>query len=359
MLMGLALNQQEEANTEKKVSICDKCSKKSVINLAYGPHKFCQTHFNKFFENRFKKTIRKYKLLNSKEKILVALSGGKDSVVLLHLLNKFYKKSNTILALIIDEGVKGYRDKSVKVAIDNCKLFNIEYKVVSFEKEFSVTNDQIMPLILNNNKLGGTCAFCGTMRRNLMNKYAKELKADKLATGHNLDDEVQSFVMNVFNNDFTRLKRTGAKAGVIEYDGFVKRIKPLYETPEKEIIAYCAFNDIKHYSQQCCPYSWTAKRNEFREMLNNFENRFPGTQFSIMRFNEKLKNNILPSEEQKIEMKSKMRKCEKCGEPTDKLICKTCEMINTLKNEKKSQNKKERNLSKYNSALTCHSTKYS
>lgn len=348
---------------------CDKCNKESVINLAYGPHKFCEYHFNKFFENRFKKTIRKYKLLKSKEKILIALSGGKDSVVLLHLLHKFYNKSNILEALIIDEGVKNYRDKSVKVAEKNCKERKIPYKIVSFEKEFNVTNDEIMPMILNNDKLGGTCAYCGTMRRTLMNKYAKKMNANKLATGHNMDDETQSFIMNVFNNDFKRLKRTGATAGVIEIDGFIKRIKPLYETPEKEIIAYCLYNEIEHYSEVCCPYSWTAKRNEFREMLNNFENRFPGTQFSIMRFNEQLKETITPGEEQKKEMKSHMRKCENCGEPTDKIYCKTCEMIVTLKNEKKIQEKelklkdenkktKKRNIKKYNTALTCHSTKY-
>lgn len=358
--MGLATNNQkiDSKNKEKKAVFCDKCKQKPVIKLSYGPHNFCKNHFNKFFENRFKKTIRKYKLIKSKEKILIALSGGKDSVVLLHLLNKFYKKSNLLMALIIDEGVKGYRDKSVKVAVDNCKALGIDYKIVSFEKEFNVTNDKIMPLILKNNKLGGTCAFCGTMRRNLMNRYAKKLEMDKLATGHNLDDEVQSFVMNVFNNDFTRLKRTGAKAGIIEYSGFVKRIKPLYQTPEKEIIAYCAFNNIKHYSQECCPYSWTAKRNEFREMLNNFENRFPGTNFSILKFNEQLKKSVLPNKKEKEKLSTKMRNCEKCGEPTDKQICKTCEMINTLKKEKNNKNKKERNLDKYNSKLTCHSTKY-
>jgi len=360
--MGSNINQIQKItknSKNKEIKTCDKCKKKAVINLAYGPHKFCEYHFNKFFENRFKKTIRKYKLIKSKEKILIALSGGKDSVTLLHLLNKFYKNSNTFSALIIDEGVKGYRDNAVKVAIDECKQNNVSYTVISFKEEFNITNDKIMPLILKNEKLGGTCAFCGTLRRNIMNKYAKKLNVDKIATGHNLDDEVQSFVMNVFNNDFKRLKRTGAEAGLIEHNGFVKRIKPLYLTPEKEIIAYCAFNNINHYSQACCPYSWTAKRNEYREMLNNFENRFPGTQFSIMRFNEKLKEELSPSEEKKRELKSKMKTCTICGEPTDKLICKTCEMIKTLKKENKTKKENKKNNSKkYNKKLTCYSTKY-
>ena len=217
-----------------------------------------------------------------------------------------------------------------------------------------------MPLLKQNPKLGGTCAFCGTMRRNIMNKYAKKVKADKLITGHNLDDEVQSFVMNVFNNDFSRLVRTGARAGIIEHAGFVKRIKPLYETPEKEIIAYCAFNEIEHYSQECCPYSWSAKRNEFREMLNNFENRFPGTLFSVLRFNEKLKNNLKVSANQKKEFSKKLKDCSKCGEPTEKEFCNTCELIAKLQEEKKKTKKtKTKSVTKkYNKKLTCATTKY-
>ncbi|MFA5763366.1 MAG: TIGR00269 family protein [archaeon] len=358
---------------------CEICGKKRVITLGYGPHYFCDKHFVNFFETRIKKTIRKYNLISPKEKLLVALSGGKDSIVTLKMLHKFYSKRNEIKAIIIDEGVDGYRDKAIKLAIKTCKELNVNYKLISFEKEFGITNDKLMPLLIKNQKLGGTCAFCGTLRRHIMNKYAKKMKMDKLVTGHNLDDETQSFVMNVFNNDFDRLLRMGATAGVIEHEGFIKRIKPLYETPEKEIIAYCAYKEIPHYSQDCCPYSYTAKRNEFREMLNNFETRFPGTEFSILRFYENLKKELMPSKEMKIEMESKLKKCKNCKEPTQKEFCKTCEMIEKLKteankNEKENQinlkNKKPKskkvnlkeneikNNSKYNKKLTCSTTKY-
>ena len=336
---------------------CEKCGKKRMITLSYGPHYFCDKHFSKFFESRIKKTNRKYNLINSKEKLLIALSGGKDSIVVLRLMHKFYNKSNPMQALIIDEGVEGYRDKALDLAKNTCDELGIKYNLIKFSEEFGITNDEIMPILQKNSKLGGTCAFCGTMRRNIMNKYAKKLKFDKLITGHNLDDEVQSFVMNVFNNDFDRLLRMGAKNGMIEHDGFVKRIKPLYETPEKEIIAYCAFNDIDHYSQECCPYSYTAKRNEYREMINNFENRFPGTEFSILRFYENLKKELMPSADVKKELKTKLKECKTCGEPTEKKICKTCELIKKLKTESKSK-KKTNTKKKYNKNLTCATTKY-
>jgi uncharacterized protein (TIGR00269 family) len=320
-----------------KSKLCDKCNNEKVITLAYGPHNFCKNHFNKFFENRFKKTIRKHDLFKSKEKLLVAVSGGKDSLVTLLLLNKYFSKSNSIEVLIIDEGVKGYRKQAINVAKKTCEKLKIKYDIISFKEKFGITNDQIMPLILENKKLGGTCAFCGTMRRNIMNSFAKKNKFDKLVTGHNLDDEVQSFVMNVFNNEIERVIRSGAKPGIIKNAGFVKRIKPLYETPEKEIIAYCAFNNIEHYSQDCCPYSWTAKRNEYREMLNHFENRFPGTEYSILRFYEKLKKIITPKKEEIRMLSKELKNCHLCGEPTEKKICKTCELIKKIKHEKQKQ----------------------
>jgi uncharacterized protein (TIGR00269 family) len=174
--------------------------------------------------------------------------------------------------------------------------------------------------------------------------------------------------MNVFNNDFERMKRMGAHAGIIEHNGFVKRIKPLYETPEQEIIAYSAFKNIEHYSQECCPYSWTAKRNEYREMLNNFDDRFPGTKYSLIRFYENLKDNIKPTEIKNPKIMNALHECKNCGEPTEKEICKACEMINILKNEikkNKNQYKDEKQISetfekansKKNKALTCTVTK--
>jgi uncharacterized protein (TIGR00269 family) len=336
---------------------CDKCSQKSVISLEYGPHYFCEKHFKQFFEARVRKTVRKYSLFRSKEKLLVALSGGKDSVVVLNIIKRFYEKSNEIEALIIDEGVKGYRNKAIDAAVNNCEKLGIKYKIVSFKKEFGVNNDEIMPILIKNPKLGGTCAFCGAMRRNLINKYAKKGKFDKLITGHNLDDEVQSFIMNVFNNDFDKLLRMGAESGIIKHKGFVKRIKPLYETPEKEIIAYCAFSELEHFSKECCPYSWTAKRNEYREMLNNFENRFPGTLFSILRFFENLKPFIMPDKKKKKDFERQLKKCSNCGEPTEKEICKTCEMLKKLKS-KQSTKKKGKKGRRADKKKTCTTTKY-
>lgn len=300
---------------------CNKCSKKAKLHLAYGPLNFCEEHFNSFFEQRFRKTIRKYKLLKKKDVVVVGVSGGKDSMTALHLLNKFYSKEQTIKALMVDEGIPKYRDKALKLAKKEVKKLGIEFKEMSFKERFGKTMTEVMKKTGRKKKLGSTCSFCGPFRRKLLNDGAIEMQGTKLATGHNLDDEIQSIVMNFFDNDLKRMSRSGAVSEGNKK--LVPRIKPLYLSPEKEIIAFAELNQIKYFKEHCCPFSWQAKRNEFRGMLNQMENKFPGTFYSILSTFENLKPLL----------KDKFREekfCEKCGSPSSKKLCSTCMKLKKL-----------------------------
>ncbi|MCR4368959.1 MAG: adenine nucleotide alpha hydrolase family protein, partial [archaeon] len=272
---------------------CDRCEEEAKIFLGYGPHRFCREHFLHYFEKRVQKTMRTAGMIERGEKIAIGVSGGKDSMVTLHLLSEIYAKTNPIEAILIDEGIHGYRDKSMQIGIDYCKANGIPYHTVSFQSEFGVNMEQVMQKISGDEKLGSTCSFCGVFRRHFLNKKAMEIGAAKLATGHNLDDEVQSIAMNLFNNDLVKLARLGEKTSGLEGKGFVPRIKPLYDTPEKEIIAYAAFKGLRHYSEECCPYSWTAKRNLYRKVLNELEEQSPGTKHSILATFRQLKPVLL------------------------------------------------------------------
>jgi uncharacterized protein (TIGR00269 family) len=334
------IREKHKPAAKPKNKKCDKCKAPAVITLGYGPHYFCENHFTTFFEKRFRKTIRRNRLLKKGEKIIVALSGGRDSTLLLFLLKKFYANTNKIDALMVDEGIKGYRDESIKTAKKNCERLGVKLTIVPFKKVFGITDDEIMPIVAKNSKLGGTCSFCGTLRRNVLNKYAKKMGADKVATAHNLDDEVQSTVMNIFSNDMKRFKRMGAVAGLVDHKGFVKRIKPFYETPENEIVAYCAFKEINYFGGECCPHSWTAKRNEYREMLNKFEENFPGTKYALLRFYEEVKPLFALKQKEKKFALNTLKECANCGEPTEKELCMACTQVKKIKELKKSVPKK-------------------
>src|SRR3989338_7061688 len=283
---------------------CDKCNKKSSILLPYGPHNFCKRHFIGFFERRARRTISRHRLIRRGERIAVGLSGGKDSGTTLYLLNKFFPKTNEIIAIMLDEGIPKYRDKALEIAEENCKKWKIKYVKRTFKKEFGITMMQIMK------------------------KIAKELKCDKIATGHNLDDEAQSILMNIFDNDPKRLARLGAIAGIGETEEFVPRIKPLYETPEKDIIAYASFNGIKSYSEECCPFKWQAKRNLFRSELDKFEEKSPGTKYKILSFFKNMKP-LLAAEQKK----EKLHKCAKCRSITSEKnkYCMVCLQLKKVK----------------------------
>jgi len=314
---------------ESKQRKCGRCSKPHKIFLAYGPHYFCENHFLEFFEKRVKKTIRKFHLISPGEKIVVGVSGGKDSLTTLFLLNEFFSESNELTALMLDEGIKGYRDKALKIAVMQCRQWKIPFKIVKFKEKFGITMQEIMKKIKGKGELGSSCSFCGPMRRHLLNTASRELKADKIATGHNLDDEVQSIAMNFFDNDMLRMARLGAIAGVKPFNQFVPRIKPLYECPESEIIAYANLKEIKYYGEECCPFSWQAKRNEFRSMVNQMESKFPGTKYSILRFFLQLKP-LIESKYSKAELKE----CSFCGAPSSKEYCALCTKLKNLSEQK-------------------------
>jgi len=299
---------------------CDKCNEKAKFFLGYGPHNYCNTHFNSFFEKRFKKTIRKYELLKKGDVVVIGVSGGKDSMVLLYLMHKFYSKEQQIKALLIDEGIPKYRDKAIKTAVKEIKKKQIEFKIISFKEKLGKEMIDVMKKTGRKKLIGSTCSFCGPFRRKLLNDGAIELNATKIATGHNLDDEIQSITMNFFDNDLTRMSRLGPITKGSEK--LVRRIKPFYLTPEKEIVAFASLNKINYFSEQCCPFSWQAKRNEFRSMLNTMENKFPGTFYSILSTFE----NIKPL----IKNKEKEKHCKKCGASSSKEVCSSCIKLSKL-----------------------------
>ena len=292
---------------------CSRCKNKAVIELKYLNEGLCAEHFSSLFEKRVRRTIGKAKMLDRKrDKIAVGASGGKDSLVLLYLLKEMHYN---IVAITIDEGIRGYRDKSLPFIERFCKKYEIPWKTYSLKRECGFTLDSIP-----NKRL--MCSYCGVLRRGMLNKKARQLKCTKVATGHNLDDETQMMLMNLFRGELERLARTGPTTGLIEDELFVPRVKPLRECPEKEDVLYALLHDIE-YTDVECPYARYAYRNMVRELLNKMEERYPGTKFAILRNFDKM----LPFLRKYYMPKERPKRCKKCGEITRGSICKFCEVV--------------------------------
>ncbi len=257
-------------------------------------------------------------MVEREERIAIAMSGGKDSVVLAHILKKLYgdRKDIELFAISIDEGIERYRAPTLKIAQDVCRELEIEHHIISFEKEFGVGLDEMVKRGDRN-----PCTYCGVFRKYLLNRKARELSADKLATGHNLDDEAQTILLNFLQSDIERLARLIPSK---IQEGLVLRIKPLREIYEREIVTYAILHNLP-VSFEECPYSHTPVRAVVRDFLYEFENKYPGRKFSVLRSFE----TIMPCLKER-HPQIELNKCEICGEPTPKKICQACELKKEL-----------------------------
>jgi len=259
-------------------------------------------------------------MMGKEREISVAVSGGKDSVSLLYFLNKLAEKKRTlkIHAIAVDEGIKGYRDlREVKKF---CKKNKIDLHIYSFKKEFGMPLDKMIKKISLK-----PCSICGTLRRFILNSKARELGTGKLATGHNLDDEAQSILMNQFKGNIERSARLGPVTGVVADKRFVRRIKPFYFLIEKETSAYCFLKNLP-INKKGCPYSADSYRAQVKNMLNDFTAKQKQTKHAII--NSFLE--ILPMLKEKY-AKVKIKGCKNCGEPCSGEVCKVCEFLKKLK----------------------------
>jgi uncharacterized protein (TIGR00269 family) len=267
-----------------------------------------------------KKELRKQCNLRRDDILGIAVSGGKDSVVLLFLLRKILaNKGLELKALTIDEGISGYRDRSISVIAGLCKAWKVEHRIIAFKDKFGHTIDEIAK------KARAICSYCGVLRRYLLNKAAKELKANFLAMGHNLDDTAQSVLMNITRDDLEKFIRMAPHP--IVRKGLVPRIEPLRKIPEKETYLYALLNGINFHKDEC-PYASFGVRNLYRKVLYELEYNIPGVRHAILNYYETIVK-ILRNKFSPIALKS----CELCEEPTTQNICKACELIASLKQE--------------------------
>jgi uncharacterized protein (TIGR00269 family) len=275
-------------------------------------------NYNQRLEERIMRVILDYNLIDSGELVAVALSGGKDSVLTLHILDKFRKSSDfdfDLLAIAIDEGISGYREEGMAVARKNARDLDVELFEISLEKELGFTIDQASECYQT------ACVSCGVFRRYLLNRTAFEVGADKLATGHNLDDEVQSFLMSFARADTRRFGKFGPKLQKI-HPKLVPRIKPLWLIPEKEVGIWVVLNEVDAHLAEC-PYAHLSLRSRLKTYLNNLEEYRPGTKLNILKFFQK--SFIIDKSP------TNLFECQICGEPSSALTCKACEMRRDIK----------------------------
>jgi uncharacterized protein (TIGR00269 family) len=278
----------------------------------------CGTHFTADVELRVADTIKTRQMITPQDRVAVALSGGKDSTALLLLLHHLLPawEDVRLIAITIDEGIAGYREETIQSAEQLTGRLGIEHHCISFTSLFGDSLDTFLTC-----RETHACSICGILRKKALTVGAELAGATKLATGHNLDDEAQSVLMNVFRGDLPRLVRNSR----LDSSGmFIPRIKPLSRISEKEIATYLMLNDAWRELPEC-PYTRYAFRREVRSMLSGFEYKHPGTMFQLMASKEKIERFCQGSV-----ISEPLRSCRECGDPCSGDLCQVCLLRQSL-----------------------------
>jgi uncharacterized protein (TIGR00269 family) len=282
----------------------------------YSGEVLCATCFKKSIVEKTRRTIAKYRMIGRGDRVGVAVSGGKDSLSLLQILHELRgAHGGDLVAISVDEGVAGYRDEALAHARQVTSKLGIEHNTVSYEELFGFSLDRALDW--KNKRDVSSCSFCGVFRRRAIDEAAARAKVTVVATAHNLDDYVQTFLMNLLHGDLGRL---GWLHPAYQGGGFpLKRAKPLVEIYEEEVALY-AYSTSIPFQSVSCPYMHEGLRSEVRDYLNQMEAAHPGMKNVL--FNSALD---VISRYQGSEVKASVP-CSRCGKPTSSEVCSVCRM---------------------------------
>ncbi len=312
---------------EKNKELCSVCHRREAFyHRPYSGERLCRKCFARSVEEKVRVTIAKHDLFQFNDRIAVAVSGGKDSLGLLHVLTKIerdYPKVS-LTAITIDEGIREYRDEALEITAENCRLLGIECQTLSFKELYGHTMDEIAARLRQKERGKLTpCAYCGVLRRRALNIAARKAEAGKIATAHTLDDESQTFLLNMVHGNLSRMAREHTVTDR-SHPKLVQRVKPFCEIPERETALYSYIKGLRFQAVQC-PYASEALRNDMRSFLNRMEHKHPGIKFTIFRTAEKISQAL-----KETSTDEELSECISCREPASEKLCKACEMLQTL-----------------------------
>ncbi|NAZ13272.1 MAG: TIGR00269 family protein [Desulfurococcales archaeon] len=303
---------------------CDICGlREAVVYQRHTGRRLCKECFFKDVLERVLNEVKRYEMFKDNDKIMLAVSGGKDSYVLMNIMTQIHDPSK-LGAVTIVEGIKGYnRVEDLDQLRAYAKDHGIDIVVVSVKELSGYTVDEMVENSIGKGLKISPCTFCGIYRRRGINLVARSLGYDKVATAHNLDDEVQTLVINMLRGDEARLIMLHPKRRRFS-ELFVPKIKPLRKIYEYETARYAY---LKGYKPQIyeCPYlnMMPSLRSKIRDVLYRLEEERPGSLLKLLEEYDKL------FEKEVEEREVKLNTCIICGEPTSpgRRVCKACELL--------------------------------
>lgn len=293
---------------------CRVCREPAVIDLRRHNANFCADHFVTHCEEQVRRTISHFEMFGHRHRVLVAVSGGKDSLALWDLLVRLgYEADGLYLGL----GIGGYSDDSGEYARAFAeklggRLIEVDLRDdYGFDVPGAASATRRVP-----------CSACGLSKRHLFDRAALEGGYDVLATGHNLDDEAAVLFGNVLRWNTEYLAR---QVPVLpERPGFPRKVKPLVRLAERETAAYCVVRGIDYQVEEC-PMAAGNRHLGYKEALNLLEERSPGTKAAFhAEYLDKAWHLFAAA---RIDGPDTLRACTSCGSPTSGDVCAFCRLV--------------------------------
>ena len=287
---------------------CKRCRGPAVVEVRRHNAAFCKECFPGVVTEQVRKAIRRFEMFGRDDRVLVAVSGGKDSLALWDvLLDLGYDATGLYLGL----GIGEYSDRSHDAAEAFARTRGAELRVVELADEYGYD-------IPTAGRKGSrsTCAVCGLSKRYAFNAAALDGDFDVIATGHNLDDEAATLLGNTLRWNTEYIARQSPL--LPGRDGFVKKVKPLHRLSELETAAYAFLRGIDYVVEEC-PLVAGNTQLRYKEAMNAIEATSPGTkaQFFLGYLDRGMP--LFAQDDDVV-----LQPCESCGHPTTGRFCAFC-----------------------------------
>ncbi len=306
---------------------CHKCAERAVIRMRQHRLAFCKEHYLAWFIDQTARAIQKYHMFSRDDQILVAVSGGKDSLALWDVLWRLMYPADGLYINLGIENEDDYSNESERYARDFAAERGLNLQVINVQQLYG----EAIPAMARRTRRTSSgrfkpCSACGMVKRHEMNRIARDLGYSVLATAHNLDDEVSILFGNVMMWQTELLARQSPTLEVAE--GFSRKVKPFCRFYERETAAYTLLRGIPYIEEEC-PYAVGSKQLYYKDLINKIEEEQPGVKlaFYVGFLNAKDKGAFreLPD----AARDGNLHPCPNCGQPTtSEGLCAFCRNFN-------------------------------
>jgi uncharacterized protein (TIGR00269 family) len=293
---------------------CHSCRAPANVEIRRSRTAYCAGCYPEWFRGQVQDRIAHERMFRRDDRLLVAISGGKDSLALWHALTRLGYRAD---GMYIRLGIADYSRRSQAKSEAFAAALGLTLHQVDLEEAQGFTVPDLLDA-----RSGKPCAACGTVKRYHFNKLAADLGYDVVATGHNLDDEAATLFGNVVHWNVDYLGRQGP---VLEstHPRLVRKVKPLYRLSERETAAYAVIERIDYILEEC-PMAKGAKSLAYKDMLNSLEEQQPGAKYGFLVGFLKQGRRAVPSGG--FDQATDLRECTRCGQPTSGDLCAYCRM---------------------------------